>query len=420
MGPVLTCVMLGTVGAKWLVVVTLAGKSLELSNIGLLFSLGIFGCWVLPERGFRSIPVLNVLLLLLLLLLGGLMIRGDPIDIVVMSIAHVLGAYAVATIARVDGRISVLGGFLGIFGFLALSVMISGVDVLFGVLDYLRTLDRDRFAFQVLRPIYNAFVTDNTDEITVQINNALCAAFVLIYMIAGSHAVLGNRMMALVCVLCLAMVFTIFSSSAVLAAAASTLIFGFVAVMRVRGFWQIYVLVGLTLLGGMALAGGISEYLVANVADDTGSRDQRIEQYTAALDLMDRHIWLGTGYVEVSGHSIHNFFLFSFVSVGVAGGVLSLAVFVLAAGLSLKGCRLLLTEREVTPPMVMLACLPILFVLRSLVGGAGGLPTGPGILALGFALAALRQLQSQGAVIDEPTRRGAAPRRRDAALAWKA
>lgn len=391
-----TFIALATVGAKWFLVARFGGRAIEASNFGGLIVLGLGALVVLSSRQLRSNSVFNTLLLLQALLLVMLSLRGDPVTIVIMSIANTLVAYALVNAGTLRAPGVIIVAFTGLLGFIVMSAAIAGIDLLGGVVEYMQTLNRDRFKFHVLRPIYNAFTSGpEVEEYTTTINNALAATFALFYVLSGSYAVCGNRRMAVVAVISLAAVFTIFSSSAMLVCGTMTIVFAAAAARRARSsIWWLYALfVGLVGLSSIVTLFG-AEYLVENIVSDDASRQGRLLQYEGALAAIDANFWLGAGVISVHGHYVHNLFLFAFSAIGIVGAILVLAVFVMAAGISFYGLRRSFLGPDLQPQTLMAAGLPLIFMIRSLVGGAGGLPNGPGILALALAVIAFNEVRA--------------------------
>jgi hypothetical protein len=121
-------------------------------------------------------------------------------------------------------------------------------------------------------------------------------------------------------------------------------------------------------------------------------------QYTQAFHLIGENVFLGKGYHEIDGNPIHNQLLFAWVSAGFAGFLLSFTLYILSFMLIIKGIYGAFLRSRYLPEYLMLATLPMLFVVRISVGGAGGLPSGAGVYAIGMAVVVERYLRMQGEI----------------------
>ncbi len=387
-------VALATIGIKWFVILRVGRFQLELSNFGALMLIALLGVSILLFRQVRAPMILNVLVVLLLLLLASFTIKGEPPNIVIMSLAATLGAYSIANTTSMRSSTPVFLAFVFFFGFFVFSALYAGVDLIDGFRDYIVTRNRDRFNFWVMRPVYNAFSGSGSfedDDFRTQLNNGVSATFAVFYILAGSYALDGEKHMIPVALMSLLMVFCVFSSSAVLTCMLATIVFVIYYLRTAEGIgYYVFILIGIV----VALIVGpiIVDYLMSNIESDSNTREGRLIQYSEALDSIEDHFLFGAGLNRFHRHYVHNLFLFSFSSIGIVGAILAGYIFVYAAFLSISGLRSIISGGEMRPELLMVTCLPILFIIRINVGGGGGLPTGGGLVALAIALVARRAL----------------------------
>ncbi|WP_424930550.1 O-antigen ligase family protein [Amaricoccus tamworthensis] len=389
-------VALATVGIKWFIVLTVGRFQIELSNFGSLMLLGLMGLGILLFRQFRAPMILNVQLILLVLLLASFTVNGEPSNVVVMSLAATLGAYAISNAVSMRDSTPVLLAFLTFFGFFIFSALLAGVDLIGGFSEYLVTGNRDRFNFWVLRPVYNAFSQSDVfedDDFRTQLNNSVSATYAIFYILAGSYALNGEKRMIPVAMLSLIMVLSIFSSSAVLTCILASAVFVVYYLRAAKGGGP-YVLIVLGLLLVLVTGPLVLDYLTLNLNSDSDTRAGRLIQYSEALDSIEDNMLFGVGLTRVHRHYVHNFFLFSLSSIGIIGAICAGYILLYAALLSISGMRAIIAGAALQPELLMVTCLPILFLVRASVGGGGGLPTGGGLVALALALVARRALHS--------------------------
>jgi hypothetical protein len=89
------------------------------------------------------------------------------------------------------------------------------------------------------------------------------------------------------------------------------------------------------------------------------------------------------GYFEVGGHVIHNWMLFSWATAGLVAFLITLAV---DCSLVIAALMLVKSVPRGAPSVVALLTM---FLIRTSVGGAGGIPSGPAILAAAFLMGLL-------------------------------
>ncbi len=393
LGAILLFVLLATVGAKWVPVTSAGGYTLELSNMGALLAIAMGGVLVILKRELRAPLVLVVTVGLLILLIASHATRGQPYNTMIMSMVAVASTVAVANVSNLRSPMPVIWAVGGFICVLVVSVMVSGVDFVGGITEYLTTFNRKRLNATIMAPIYNAFQQGNDFTYFSSMSNTVAASFALFYILAGSYALTGDRRMIPVALLSLFVVLSIFSSSGVLTCLLTSIVFFWHWAKSARNKWAILMFAAALLSFLVTFWAEIAEFFYYNVVNDEGSRDGRLEQYDQALASIENNMLLGAGTVVVNiYYSIHNFFLYSFAAAGVAGAVLSAFVIIYVAILSVQGLRAIYHGNSHQPEALLVACLPLLFLIRVMFGGAGGLPMGAGALALGLALVARRAL----------------------------
>ncbi|MCV6595562.1 MAG: hypothetical protein OIF40_00570, partial [Mangrovicoccus sp.] len=394
-----------TVGAKWLVILRLGGMRLEMSNFGTLVLIGLLGLLIVMQRRFKMPIVLNVLLILQLVLAACFIIRGDPPTIVIMSIAATLGGYSIANATSMRDSSPVFYGAVTFFGFFVLSSFLAGVDLVGGFLEYLTSGNRDRFNYWIMRPIYNAFTSSSGGadaEFRTQLNNSVAGTCSLIYMLACAYALHGERRMIPVALFALLLVFALFSSSAVLTCLLSTFVFALYYLRHSKSVFGLYLFFVVGILGVLVAGPIAAEYMSSNVDGDSYTRATRLRQYAGAFDYIDGNMLFGVGLIKVDGHVPHNFFLFAFSAVGLFGAFASGFILLYAICMSVIGAYGGLVKGIRQPEILIATCLPILFVIRCSVGGAGGLPAGGGMVSFALALVAWRGIDWSPVTEEDP------------------
>ena len=371
---------------SWVPLLASGGTILELSNVTQLMFILLLPAILLFSR---PAPVIHLLFALLvawsLVMLLALTLHGQSggAGFVRQQFPQALFGWSLALcIANSQAKVSqvALVGLVTLFAALELSAISAGASAIIGALDFVTTLDRTAFIFRVLRPALNVFINQEGDPVYVasQINN-VANTIVLLACLAfysgvdqpiGFRRNLGN----LVAGLALIFAFIMFSSSAVLTMA----LFGVATMLQVTlrlpsHLRNLAILFILTLV--IVLYQPVNTFLEVNLSEDEVSRSVRLEQFKFAMSAVNSNVLTGVGYFEVGGHVIHNWMLFSWATAGLPTFLIVLAAYgtiILVAILLVRS-----TPRGAPTGIALLA----MFLIRTSVGGAGGIPSGPAILA---------------------------------------
>ena len=146
---------------------------------------------------------------------------------------------------------------------------------------------------------------------------------------------------------------------------------------------------GAAFLGLKALCAVLAIVLVVEFSDSTPVTDlmsdrfafedtsaaARLEQYSVAIDRIEKHPWTGSGFYEVDGYPVHNLFLSSWMNAGIAALLTVLAFYFVLIGRWLAFLWMLVKrpERWVLPlAPEWIATLPICPLFRVWISGGGG------------------------------------------------
>lgn len=110
--------------------------------------------------------------------------------------------------------------------------------------------------------------------------------------------------------------------------------------------------------------------------EDTTSYDERLQQFDAAVQIIEANIWSGTGTnIEIDGHDIHNLFLATWAKSGFFPFLAVLSAYLLLLGTWLATAARILTVRgywHLTNDPGWVFAIPIVPLLRVYLSGKGG------------------------------------------------
>ncbi len=377
-------IQLACVGLLWIPVLQVGGTRIEVSNLASLIVIGSMPLYAIPYLRFP--PVIALLYVALFGLFAAFALHGgEGISRLVMAFVSTTAALALANLRGVTQATiarSIVIAYPIFWVFLWLSAQLAGQDLLGGALNYMQSLNRTVFVFQVLRPTFNAYVASGDITYVASTINGLSGAFYLFFVLglACWRCGWGPKV---VCISAFVTIFVLFSSSSVLPMALICILAAIVWITRARSKFVPLLVVGLCVVALVLLSGDLLAYLALNIANDENSRAARVAQYLGSIDLIDASLGFGHGYLSIDGNNIHNFLLFATVSGGIVLGLIVLAVMVMVGWMSATaGLRYL---RDAEWQDLAIAGLMLYFVIRLLAGGAGGMPAGPGAVAMGLA-----------------------------------
>jgi hypothetical protein len=391
-------IFLASAGMKWFPIITTGSLSIEANNLGALVLIAAIPLFVIGS-GFRLVipPLVALILISNILLWFAFSIRGQPrgVDMLAVTFPAALACLGVLGIAPVvvdNLRKYVWLAFLLMNGLVVVSAHIAGVNIMGGAMDYLTTLNRNALLFQVIRPIFNAFAPAGDTNYLATMMNEVAAAYTVFFIIAGSLVLRGGWRMWLVLLLSFLINFVMFSSSAVMVIGLSSLIMVLRWFAMTRSWIARISVIWILMMAAVMLAPAIGHYIGSSVSGDAGSRGMRLDQYIYAVHKIEQNMFMGIGYVTIDGNVIHNYFLFSWVSAGILGATIAVAVFAMTLHLIFTGIYGVLYGRAPELQM-MVALLSFLFLIRILFSGGGGIPSGIGIVAIALALLIRRRVR---------------------------
>lgn len=382
----LTYVGLSFSTLSWVPTFSGGGTDLELSNmVQLIFILILPGLFVFSRRATPVTLLFSLLIAWDLVMLLALTLHGSGggTGVVQQQLAATLFGWSLALcIANSEARI-------GRVAMVALVVYIAALEfsairaessVFLGAFDFLRTLNRDEFIYRVMRPILNVFTSADEDlvflasEVNNLANTMVLLACTIFFRGPGEEARTEGLIGGLVAAVGLILAFIIFSTSGVVVAAVFLLALLLKAASRLSLPMRI-LLILLTAALILALIQPISTFVAVNLADDQASRGARVEQYEYAVGAINSSILFGVGFSKAGGNVIHNWALFSWTTAGIVAFFLVLAAYLWIS------CVAVLLARAVPRSFPSILAMLVLFIMRTSVGGAGGIPSGPSILA---------------------------------------
>lgn len=264
-----------------------------------------------------------------------------------------------------------------------ISTIVAGIDFWGAVVSYISGGPRDALVYGTIRPAFNAF-TSSTDVnyVASQINglaNALVLGVVLTTLSteknSGTRGRWADRAALLSAAVALVLVLILFSTSASLAIALFAIALLARVVHSAPAIWRLFVPL-VVLFALMFAYGPMSGYVKSNLIDDVDSRSARTSQYAESARIINDHLFNGVGYFEVDGHPVHNWLLFSW---STSGAVAAFIVLVIYGTVFVTFLKLISSSRLNWAAVIGLLSI---FVIRTNVGGAGGIPSGAAIGAM--------------------------------------
>lgn len=383
---VLTFAGISLTTLTWIPVLVRGDTILELPNVvQLAFILLLPGVLLFS----RPAPLVHVVFLLLLawslVMLIALSLHGSPggSGYIQQQTSQALFGWSLA-LCIANGRVRInrvaIVALVIIFAALEFSAISAGSSALLGAFDFVTTLDRTTFVYRVLRPALNAFTNQEGDIVYLasQVNNVANMIVVLgclAFFSGAEERNIGIRLFGnTLALLALIFAFIMFSSSAVLVMAMFALVSAIHITLRLPSHLRNLVLLAI-LTVTILLFQPVNRFLDANLSEDEASRSVRIEQAKAAFGAINESVLTGVGQFHVGANLIHNWMLFSWATAGIVAFLLVLAVYFMMAFIAVVLCK---AAPKGTPTVVALLTL---FLVRTSVGGSGGIPSGPAVLA---------------------------------------
>jgi len=382
----------------------------------------IAACWQFVRQNVVWIAPFSTYLVLLTIALYG----SDGQNMSLRQIFYMLGGVAFAgslAMARDVRSIVRIGGGMAIALFvvtieiLARSIGLSWLDA---ITEFVRSGDLQFVIYKFFRPVFNSL--DPSADVTVVASQknaiAVCVLTAALLFRSGSRRasrdIIGMGVLGAALVLLL-----LLNTRSVLIVAGMSLVLTILmsAVMRPAQRTGL-LLKGLAAIAIVGAAVGYTQVetpALDTMSDrfsfDDQSTASRVAQYEAAVQKIQEHPVIGSGYFELDGRPIHNLFLSSWVHAGLAAFLLVLAFYFALLGrwFSILFSIISYPERWVLPiAFEWIAPLPILPLFRVWLSGDGG------HLFLGEWLALSAFL---GIVLANDLRRRSVARRRPAGIA---
>lgn len=384
-------ISLGFSGAAWIPAFHLSGLTVELSNLSTIICISILLVYIskvfrvrIPlEARFWLVSLVSVTLMFL-------MHGGDGISITIRSLLAFLGALLIFNIPlpKVDRFVNVVNFSFIIFIFLIwASSKVVGLSLISAVTDYLSSFDRHAFTYHFMRVLFNAFSQGREEQYVASVINAIAASLTMFYLISASLVVAGFYKMLPVALSSLTACFILFSTSSIIACTLGSMMIFICWIKHQRNIIApIFVLIGICSILFFSYEIFYS-YFEFNLNSDTTSRAHRLHQIEQSLNSINENLFFGVGHIIYNGYEIHNWLLFSWVSGGLITGALALLANASVVLLISHGFLSALRNKQNFHMYLIVATLPIIFLISVNVGGGGGSPSGPPLISFAVAIA---------------------------------
>ncbi|MES9827640.1 MAG: hypothetical protein ABW201_05200 [Candidatus Thiodiazotropha sp.] len=391
-----------TGGISWLPIIVLWGVNLDVDNIGRLLTIAMLPILII-KNGFKiRIDYILIVLLLWIVWTAALLnvhTGSDGIEIIRMWLVETIFAFTILN-CKIKSIISlkvitIISVFVLSFVFVT-SAYFAGIDLVGDTLNYLYTQDRSHFLYYTLKSTFNAFTpfVKDINEYNSAVMNKLAASYSLLYtfllFMPKSNSSIVNKMNIAALGMSAVFILLLFSTSSVLMFLFSTLIYTKLRMKQNRlGLVIIITIIGIVLTSIVIVFAGsdILTYLQYQFDSDLGSREGRILQFTGALKYIQQFPIIGVGYVTFDGNAVHNWALFSWMAGGIVSLLLTITVYILLAAkiVSIKN-KMSKNNKYNSILIYLLSALSFIFIVRTMVGGAGGVASGAGMIALAIFL----------------------------------
>lgn len=270
--------------------------------------------------------------------------------------------------------------FLGLVStliMLELSVILTGNELVSGLLVSISQGGSEYFLFHILRPALNVF--SGSGDITYNATQVNAISSTILVLALASLIKKNTERMPLFkkAVVAASFLFTflVFSTSTAIVLAVYVIAFVTLQMFGFRNFWQLWLCIAGILIA-IILIPVVFSYIDAKFAEDEFSRGSRLEQYIYALGVINQNIIFGAGYFEVGRFQVHNFILFSWASSGLPALACVILVY------SAFGQQILHAIKRNPGNTPILLAIGMNFYIRTLVGGAGGIPTSSAMISI--------------------------------------
>ncbi len=409
---ILVLATLAAMGIAWIGVGRVASIDIEPPALGAMLVILGGALHILRTGRLRLNTFFLLYIVLTFLICVALGLRGETgIAILgVRNLVYILAALCLFNMldpAQLRHPRTSLAIAAGVVTCLLYSAAVAGIDILDGITGAIS--GRYSFGyvnFNFWRPLFN-FQSGSADTVSYavssvnQISRAISVAVALLVITSAPRSVAS---LAVVTVAIGTLAINSTSYILFLMALAACL---FVLLARQSATAGVAVGIAALLILPLVFGSGFAERIVEG---DVYSRSSRVAQYLASLADIDGSILLGSSLSTYGGHIVHNFFLFSGLTLGLPGLMLASALYILVLRLLVVHFMRLAKTGERMSAFVVLCC--TIFLIRITFGGAGGFADLPSHVAMAFALVADRGVRSASDCAEEEASRRARRARR--------
>jgi hypothetical protein len=390
-----------TGGISWIPIIEIGGVSIDVENLGRLLTIVMLPLLILKNRFKMRMDSIVVVLILWIVWTATLMhIHTGTDGIVVMRMWLVETVFVYTTLncnikSITSLKVISISSVFVLSILFAISSYIAGIDLLGDTLNYIITQNRPHFLHHTLKGTFNAFIPNdaNFDEIKSVIMNKVAASFALYYTILlfmpKSTSSIINTLNNVAIGISVVFILILFSSSSILMFLFSTILYTKTRLRQNRlGEIILFTIIGLVFISVtiVFLGNDIVDYLFYQISSDENSREGRVLQYLGALKYIEGSPIFGVGYVTFGGLAVHNWLLFSWISGGVVSVLLSIIIYMLIAQKVLSNKNKISNSDHNFSIYYLVLALSFIFIIRTMVGGAGGVASGAGMIALSIVL----------------------------------
>lgn len=395
---------LASVGVKWIPLAKIGGITLEVSNVMQLILIFVFFPIYLKRSNFkfRMSFFMNFLLgfISLIALIVVCRSHSEASGILRLSVFSVMSSYVLVNIdarALLYSRLVVplaLGSFILV---ILISFHLADKSFVTSVFSYFKTFDRNEFLYGNFRPALNVF--SGSSEIGKPVYlasnvNPISSVFALLFIISGALSFQYGWPMLFAALVSLFFVLLLFSLSAVLICAFCSLVFvlKYSRNIKLTFFKSIILFVFVFIL--VVISGPLISFGYSAIMDNGVSIGHRVLQYSLSIELINESPLWGPGYILIDGLQIHNLIIFSWISGGVLMFFGAVFIYLMLLYIMFEGIYISLFKDSPYIEHLLMATLPVVFLVRCSVGGAGGLPVGTASVAVALAILARKNIQS--------------------------
>jgi hypothetical protein len=399
---VLLFLALASAGVKWIPIINVSNIALEVSNIVQLMLIFLFFPILLKRNDFifRSSFTFNYLLTFIFFMAVAIVYRSqsDAVGIVRLSLFSLLSSYVLVNIdpkALLNSKVVVPGALASFILLILISFYLADKSFLLSVYSYFITFDRSEFLYGSFRPALNAFngPTEMAKAVYLASNiNPISSVFALLFILSGALSFKFGWPMFICAIISLSFALLLFSLSAVLICALVSIVYIARYLRNIELTYPRLVIIFVVLAVTLIVSGPLISFGYSAVVDNAASNGHRIWQYAQSLQLLNETPFWGPGYILIDGHQIHNLFFFSWISGGVLMCLGAIGIYLMAFFIMFEGIYGALIKGSPKIEYLLMAALPILFLVRCSVGGAGGLPVGSASLAVALAVLARKNI----------------------------